>query len=69
LEHAKAQMVAYGQDGAARKIAYVVANYDDSLHEYGDLYRLQIAQFMTDNAIPELEVEFDIKPPFYSAQS
>jgi hypothetical protein len=69
LEYAKAQIVAYDQNGATRKLAYVVVNYDDSLHEYDDLYQHQIAQFIKDNPIPELEVVFDIKPSFSSAQS
>ena len=69
LEYAKAQMVAYDQDGATMKLAYVVVNYDDLLHEYDDLYQRQIAQFIKDNPIPELEVVFDIKPPFSLAQS
>jgi hypothetical protein len=49
------------------KIAYVIVNYDDNLHECGDLYENQIAQFSANNPIPDLEVEFDIKPAFYTA--
>lgn len=67
LEHAKTQMLAYDPASAVRKIVYVVVNYDDNLHECGDSYWNQIAQFTSDNPIPDLEVEFDIKPPFYSA--
>lgn len=69
LEHAKAQMLVYDPDGTVRKIAYVVVNYDDGLHEYADRYWPQITQFLADNPIPDLEVEFDIKPPFHSARS
>jgi hypothetical protein len=69
LEHAKAQMMAYNPGGIARKIAYVVVNYDDGLHEYADQYWPQIDQFLADNPIADLEVEFDIKPPFDSARS
>jgi hypothetical protein len=69
LEHAKAQMLAYDPDGTVRKIAYVVVNYDDGLHEYADRYWPQITKFVTDNPILGLEVEFGIKPPFYSAGS
>ena len=65
LEHAKAQMLVHDPDNVARRIVYVIVNYDDLLHECGDLYRSDIAQFMANNPISDLEVEFDIKPPFY----
>jgi hypothetical protein len=67
LEYAKRQMLAYDLDSAVRKIAYVIVNYDDNQHECGDLYENQIAQFSANNPIPDLEVESDIKPPFYTA--
>ncbi len=67
LEYAKKQMLAYDPDKAMRKIAYVIVNYDDNLHECGNLYESQISQFRANNPIPDLEVEFDIKPPFYTA--
>ncbi len=69
LAQAKKQMLAYDSDSATRKIVYVIVNFDDSLHEYATLYERQIAQFIADNEMPELQIEFDIKPPFYSAQS
>jgi hypothetical protein len=67
LEYAKTQMLAYDPDTAVRKIAYVIVNYDDNLHECGDLYENQIAKFKANNPIADLEVEFNIKPPFYTA--
>jgi hypothetical protein len=69
LEYAKAQMLAYDSDSATRKIAFVVLNYDDGLHEYADRYWPQITQFLVANPIIDLEYQFDIKPPFYSAKS
>jgi hypothetical protein len=60
-------MLAYNPDSAVRKIAYVIVNFDDSLHEYGDRYGSQIAEFMATNPISDLEVQLDIKPPFYAA--
>ena len=38
LERAKTQMLSHDPDGVARKIVYVVVNYDDGLHEYADRY-------------------------------
>jgi hypothetical protein len=64
---AKDQMLAYDHGAAARKIAYVIVNFDDSLHEYADRYRAQIDQFVASNPVPELTIVFDIKPPFYTA--
>jgi hypothetical protein len=69
LAQAKKQMLAYDPDSATKKIAYVIANFDDSLHEYADRYQVQIDQFMESNAVPELEVVFDVKSAFYVAQS
>lgn len=58
-------MLVHDPDNVARRIVYVIVNYDDLLQECGDLYRSDIAQFMANNPISDLEVEFDIKPPFY----
>jgi hypothetical protein len=69
LTQAKKQMLAYDPDSATRKLAYVIANFDDLLHEYADRYQVQIDQFMAGNAVPQLEVFFDIEPAFYAAQS
>ena len=67
LETAGKQMAAYCSVAPARRIAYVVVNYDDLLHEYAQDYSTQIGAFIVDNPVPELEVFFDTKPPFYSA--
>lgn len=68
LAHAKTQMVTYAPDISTRKIAYVIVNFDDGLHEYVDRYRVQIEQFMAENAILDLETVFDIKDAFHSAR-
>jgi len=44
-------------------------NFDDHLHEYADRYQIQISQYVATNPVPELEIVFDIKPPFYAAMS
>jgi hypothetical protein len=67
LEYAKAQMVGFNRDSNVRKIVFIVVNYDDSFHEYADDYWPQIKQFLSDNPIPDVEVHFDIRPPFYMA--
>jgi hypothetical protein len=70
LAEAKAQIDAYDASPGIKRIAYMIVNFDDSLNEYGDLYRLQIEQHMKiNNPAPDLDVVFDIKPPFYSAFS
>jgi hypothetical protein len=69
LKQAEAQMKAYCADETAKRMVYVVVNFDDSLHEYADSYRSQIDQHMAAKATPGLDVIFDIKPPFYSAMS
>ncbi len=68
LGEAKAQMDAYNPSPDLKRIAYVVVNYDDCLHEAGDLYRLQIDLYIErSNPTPELDVVFNVKPPFYAA--
>jgi hypothetical protein len=66
LAQAEAQMTALDH-GAVMKLAYVIINFDDSLHEYADRYRVQIDRYMAENAMPGLEVVFDWKPPFGSS--
>jgi hypothetical protein len=51
LVQAKDQMLAYDHGAAAQKIAYVIVNFDDSLHEYADRYQAQIDQMLMRNDI------------------
>jgi hypothetical protein len=61
-------MDAYDASPGTKRIAYVIVNFDDALHEYADLYRVQIDQYIsTANPAPKVDVVFDIKPPFYAA--
>lgn len=47
------------------RIAYIVVNYDDWLHEAADLYDVQIADFLKhQNPTPELKIVFEIKRIF-----
>lgn len=67
LVKAQAQMAAFDADPAVTKLAYVIINFDDSLHEYADRYREQIEGYMTSHPTRGLEVAFSWKPPFGSA--
>jgi hypothetical protein len=70
LRQAKTQIDAFDANGKCKKIAYVIINYDDSLHEYGGPNRMQIEQYLAlDHPAPSLNVELDIKEPFYTAMS
>ena len=69
LRNAKKQMDVYAGSSDAREIVYIVVNFDDSLHQYVDDYKAQIDAFLSTNQSPELEVQFDIKPPYYTAMS
>jgi hypothetical protein len=67
LTRAKAQMLAFDADPTVKRIAYVIVNYDDSLHEYGEDCDRQIEAFMkTADPEPEIETVFNVKPPFYA---
>jgi hypothetical protein len=67
LADAKAQMMAYEVNSETRKIAYVIVNFDDHLHEYADRYQLQIERYLKINSPEGLEVVLDIKPAFSTA--
>jgi hypothetical protein len=67
LETARNQMAAFCPATGTRKIAYVIINYDDILHEYEANYSAQINAFIATNPVPELEIFFDAKPAFYTA--
>jgi len=67
LDLAKHQMDSYRSEPSVRKIAYVVINFDDLLHEYADTYRQQIDAYIAEEIGDRLEVALDIKPPYYSA--
>jgi hypothetical protein len=70
LRSAKNQIGAYDPKDKYKKIAYLVINYDDSLHEYGGAYRVQIEQYLKlSHPAQGLNVELDIKEPFYGAMS
>ncbi len=66
LAKAQAQMAAFDADSTVSRLAYVVINFDDSLHEYADQYGAQITRYVADHPTHGLEVAFDWKPPFGS---
>jgi hypothetical protein len=68
LVKANSQMSAHDAS-AAKRIVYVIVNFDDSLHEYAERYQDQIGRYMSEHPFPDLEVVFDIKPAFASAMS
>ena len=67
IETANSQMAAYGADNSIRRIVYIIVNFDDRSHEYGDDYSAQIDSFIAANPTPQIEIVFHIKPSFYSA--
>ena len=69
LETARRQMVTFCPDPGTKRIAYVIVDFDDSLHEYAQEYSKQIATFIATQPVPGLDIVFDIKPPFYSAMA
>jgi hypothetical protein len=70
LRQAGSQIDVYDPASECKKIAYVIVNYDDSLHEYGGPYRLMIDEYLAhDHPAPGLHVELDIKEPYYTAMA
>ena len=69
LETAKRQMDHYAPNGNVRRIAYVVINFDDGLHEYVEHYDEQLRSFVATSSFLGLEIVLDRKPAFYSAKA
>jgi hypothetical protein len=67
IHTAASQLLAFDRDLTSRRIAYVVFNFDDRLHEYADEYQKQIEAFIAGASLPDVEVVLEIKPPFHSA--
>jgi hypothetical protein len=68
LETARNQMTTYyPMTTEIRKIVYVIMNYDDILHEYASNYATQLEAFIATKPVPDLEIVFEVKPPFYWA--
>jgi hypothetical protein len=65
LIEANDQMNAYDPSVGIKRIAFLVVNFDDSIHEVAGLYEAQIKQYLDqNNPVPELEIVFDIKHIF-----
>jgi hypothetical protein len=69
IRAAAVQMHAYCAEVDARRVVYIIVNFDDRLGEYSERYRVQIDKFLVNNQPPGVEIELDIKPAFYAAQT
>jgi hypothetical protein len=66
---ASSQMLAFDDNAGTHRTVFIIVNFDDNLHEYAEEYQRQIDHYVADVLKPEVQVVFDIKPPFYSAVS
>lgn len=64
IEKAAEQMQAYDPNVRARRIAFVMINFDDSLHEYVGLYAPQLEAFGEGYAASGPEIVLCYKGPF-----
>ena len=64
-----AQTQANNTSTDTKRIAYIIVNFDDQIHEYADRYQVQINKFIANNPTPRLEVRFDIKEAYYTAKA
>lgn len=69
LSIAMAQTQANNTSTDTKRIAYIIVNFDDRIHEYADRYQVQINRFIANNPTPRLEVRFDIKEAYYTAKA
>jgi hypothetical protein len=71
LNSVKKQLCSYKQELYIQEntlnIIYVVLNFDDNLNEYLNQYISEINDRVSELFMPEIEILFDVKPPFYSA--
>jgi hypothetical protein len=66
---ASAQLAAVDADSSARRIVYIVVNFDDLFHEYAPECREHIEADLAADPPRGVEVVLDIKPPFDAARS
>jgi hypothetical protein len=66
IRTAATQLLAFDRDLSSRRIAYVVFNFDDRIHEYADEYQKQIEAFLPGVPLPDVEIVLEIKPAFHS---
>jgi hypothetical protein len=71
INSAEKQLRSYKQEVHSREntlnIIYIVLNFEESLNEYIDQHTNEINDRVDELLIPEIEILFDVKPPFYSA--
>jgi hypothetical protein len=67
LETAKKQMAIYYPSGDAKRLIYVIVNFDDNLNEYVGAYSEQLQLFVNGDPVPGIEIALDMKPAYYSA--
>jgi hypothetical protein len=65
IAKARNQMDAYGGDSPARKIVYIVVEFDDSLGEYKDAHYLQIDEFLAGRDLAVEIAFFNRQTPFH----
>ncbi len=58
LTQAKEQLEARDPGKEAKRIAYIIINFDDFLAEYKERYFQQIDQYLSNNPVPGIEVVF-----------
>jgi hypothetical protein len=67
LEKANRQMGNYDGGAGARRLVYIIVNFDDSLAEYKADYYRQIDSYLAENKIPRIEIIFhNEKTAFHS---
>jgi hypothetical protein len=66
IQTAASQLLAFDTTLTSRRIAYIVFNFDDRIHEYADDYQEQIKAYIGGASLPDVEIVLEIKPPFHS---
>ncbi|MBB3571988.1 hypothetical protein [Rhizobium sp. BK491] len=59
VDGAEQQMLVYNADKRTRRIAYLVINFDDTLHEYADQYAPQLEEVAAGYLARGIEVVYD----------
>jgi len=66
IRTAATQLLAFDKNLTSRRVAYVVFNFDDRIHEYADKYQKQIEAFLAGASLLDVEIVLEIKPAFHS---
>lgn len=69
VDHARKQLETWRASEAARRVLYLVVNFDDSFAQYAEDYNRQMQASLTSMLADGFEIVYHAKPSYYSAST